>query len=272
MKRTSTNKIGFTLIEIMMIVVVIIILAAILLPQLARSKEHAMAVVCMNNARQVALAYRNYMHEFDGEMPYPVTYFLDDHAPVYQFSRYKDEIFTCPKSGKSPKYIWDEEGYMRNGDFMRGGTLEDIEKNHNYNNGHGNNPYHFDPGNPSPNTQAIMAAKRKDRIIYEKYWGLHFKGLFFNVVHINDLHAEKEKEGMTRYWLLDDRGWIETSLDPYPVDGSGFNLGDAGAGGWEGGTDPGGNNPQLGDCTFCGGDGVKDNGQPCNKCGGDGWL
>jgi prepilin-type N-terminal cleavage/methylation domain-containing protein len=266
------RKAGFTLIEVMIVIVVLGILFAILMPQLARSKEHAQVVICMNNLRQVALGYRNYMHDYDGAMP-EREYWLDDFSPIYMYTRKKDEVFTCPNTTKPPWYVWDEDGNLRNGDFLTGGTIEDVEKNHNLNNGHGNNPYHFDPGNPSPNTVAMMAAKRSDRVVYEKYWGLHFNGEFFNVVHINDLHYEKERNGMTAYWTLDDRGWIETSLDPYPVDGSGFQLGDVGAGGWsdEGGSG-GDNDPFVGDCTFCGGDGVKDNGQPCNKCGGDGVL
>jgi hypothetical protein len=69
--------------------------------------------------------------------------------------------------------------------------------------------------------------------------------------------------------MLDDRNWIETSMDPFPESGRGFEMGDAiTEGGWSGG----GGGTELGNCTFCGGDGLKDNGQICNKCGGDGWL
>lgn len=271
MQTTKTNEsLKFTLIEIMIIVVVIMILAAILLPQLARSKEFAQAKICMSNARQVALGYQNYMHDFDGEMPYPVTYFLDDFQMVYMYCRKKDEIFTCPKSGKPPWSVWDEEGNLRGGDFMVGGKIEDIENNHNYNNGKGNNPYHFDPSNPSPQTRAVMATKRMEQIVYEKYWGLHFNGMFFNVVHIGDLHAEIERNGYARYWSLDDRGWIETSLDPFPEESK--NPESAGVVTPEEPPPGGGGGGGLGDCPFCGGDGVKDNGKSCNKCGGDGWL
>ena len=254
----------FTMIEVLIVMVVLGILFAILLPQLARSKEHAQVVVCMNNLQQIALGYHNYMHDFDGAMP-QTQYWLDDFADVYTQVRKKDEIFTCPKTKKPSWYIWDEDGNLRNGDFLTGGTIEDIEKNNNYNHGHGNNPYHFDPSNPSPKTRAMMAAKRQDRIIYEKYWGLHFDGEFFNVVFIRDRHYEKEKNGVAAYWKLNDKGWIDQSMDPFPADSKVFDSSTVPAGG-------GGGPPALGDCTFCGGDGVKDNGQSCNKCGGDGWL
>lgn len=249
---------SFTLIEMLIVIVILAILFAIFVPQLAKSKQHAEVVVCMGNLRQVALAYKNYMHDYENELPVQ-EYWLDDFAAVYMHAKKNDEVFTCPRTRKPPSYVWDSNGDLRNGDFLTGGTIEDVEKNFHYNNGNGNNPYHFDPSNPSVGTQAIVAAKRSDRIVYEKYWGLHFNGLFFNVVHITDLHYEKEKNGVTAYWMLDDRGWIEQSLDPYPEDMRIFDIDSV---------------PPVvvGDCTFCGGDGVKDNGASCNKCGGDGWL
>ena len=214
--KTSSVSVRFTLIELMMIVIVLAILFAIFLPQLAKSKAHAHVVICINNLRQVAIGYQNYMSDFNGEKP-KCEYWLDDFSPVYMYTKNKDEIFTCPKTGTSPSSVWDEDGNLRNGDFLTGGTLEDMEKNHNYNNGHGNNPYHFDPSNPSPKTQAVVAAKKSARIVYEKYWGLHFDGMFFNLIDINDLHYEKETSGLTAYWTLDERGWIDTSLDPFPA-------------------------------------------------------
>jgi len=206
---------GFTLIEIMMVILILGILMAMLLPMLAKSKEHAYVVVCINNLRQVGQGYHNYMSAFDGALP-ETEYWLDDFAPVYKYVKKNNEVFTCPKTKKPPEYVWDSDGNLRRGDFLTGGTIEDVELHSAYNAGHGNNPYHFDPSNPSPNTQAMMATKRSDRVIYEKYWGLHFDGIYFNVIHIGDLHYEKEENGFARYWSLDDKGWIDTSLDPFP--------------------------------------------------------
>ena len=63
------QKWAFTLIELLVVIAIIAILAALLLPVLSRSKITAQGAQCMNNHRQLVLAWSMYCHDNDDQIP-----------------------------------------------------------------------------------------------------------------------------------------------------------------------------------------------------------
>ena len=70
--KTSNPKRGdaFTLIELLVVVAIIAIIASLVLPALARAKARAHSSFCLNNTRQLGLAWSIYADEHNGLLTY----------------------------------------------------------------------------------------------------------------------------------------------------------------------------------------------------------
>jgi prepilin-type N-terminal cleavage/methylation domain-containing protein/prepilin-type processing-associated H-X9-DG protein len=81
---------GFTLIELLVVIAIIAILAAMLLPALSKAKIRAQGTHCMNNTKQLMLAWRMYAEDNRDDLPY--AYATDsDVAPYVWVPGYLDE-------------------------------------------------------------------------------------------------------------------------------------------------------------------------------------
>lgn len=95
---------GFTLIELLVVIAIIAILAGMLLPALSKAKTKAQGIMCLNNHRQLMLAWRLYADDSGDNLPFA---YCEASATLKKYAWVNGDLQS------SPTDAWDVDKWIK---------------------------------------------------------------------------------------------------------------------------------------------------------------
>jgi prepilin-type N-terminal cleavage/methylation domain-containing protein len=108
-KQVSPDQSGFTLIELLVVIAIIAILAAMLLPAMGRARLKAQGVQCMNNGKQIMVAWRLYCDDNADRVPTAWGYADSDWIPFDDEMSWTGNAITDGQN----RYNWDVDAVIK---------------------------------------------------------------------------------------------------------------------------------------------------------------